>query len=280
MEIGISNFPTAYTVDPAVLGKRAEELGFDSYWVPEHAIIPVENNSRYPGSADGAIPDGYDQIADPFITLARVAGVTKNIKLGTGICLVPEHNPLLLAKQIATLDVLSGGRYIFGIGAGWLREETEIMGGDFDHRWTQTREAIEVMRTLWTEEEPEHHGRYYDFPAVRFNPKPVQKPGPPVLLGSIAPNVFKRIVAWGDGWMPTRATPAEIEAGRKELDRLAAEGGRDPESITVVAYSSSPDRELIRAYEDAGANWVTCRTPMAPEKECMEFLEDIARKVL
>ena len=280
MEIGISNFPTAYTVDPAVLGKRAEELGFDSYWVPEHAIIPVENNSRYPGSEDGAIPDGYDQIADPFITLARVAGVTKNIKLGTGICLVPEHNPLLLAKQIATLDVLSGGRYIFGIGAGWLREETEIMGGDFDHRWTQTREAIEVMRTLWTEEEAEHHGRYYDFPAVRFNPKPVQKPGPPVLLGSIAPNVFKRIVAWGDGWMPTRATPAEIEAGRKELDRLAAEAGRDPESITVVAYSSSPNRELIRAYEDAGANWVTCRTPMAPEKECIEFLEDIARKVL
>ena len=280
MEIGISNFPTAYTVDPAVLGKRAEELGFSSYWVPEHAIIPVENNSRYPGSADGAIPEGYDQIADPFITLARVAGVTKNIKLGTGICLVPEHNPLLLAKQIATLDVLSGGRYIFGIGAGWLREETEIMGGDFDHRWTQTREAIKVMRTLWTDEEPEHHGRYYDFPAVRFNPKPVQKPGPPVLLGSIAPNVFKRIVAWGDGWMPTRATPAEIEAGRKELDRLAAEAGRDPESITVVAYSSAPDRELIRAYEDAGANWVTCRTPMAPEKECMEFLEDIARKVL
>ena len=280
MEIGISNFPTAYTVDPAVLGKRAEELGFSSYWVPEHAIIPVESNSRYPGSADGAIPEGYDQIADPFITLARVAGVTKNIKLGTGICLVPEHNPLLLAKQIATLDVLSGGRYIFGIGAGWLREETEIMGGDFDHRWTQTREAIEVMRTLWTEDEPEHHGRYYDFPAVRFNPKPVQKPGPPVLLGSIAPNVFKRIVAWGDGWMPTRATPAEIEAGRKELDRLAAEAGRDPESITVVAYSSAPDRELIRAYEDAGADWVTCRTPMAPEKECMEFLEDIARKVL
>ena len=280
MEIGVSNFPTAYTVDPAVLGKRAEELGFSSYWVPEHAIIPVENNSRYPGSADGAIPEGYDQIADPFITLARVAGVTKNIKLGTGICLVPEHNPLLLAKQIATLDVLSGGRYIFGIGAGWLREETEIMGGDFDHRWTQTREAIEVMRTLWTEEEPEHHGRYYDFPAVRFNPKPVQKPGPPVLLGSIAPNVFKRVVAWGDGWMPTRATPAEIEAGRKELDRLAAEAGRDPESITVVAYSSQPDREIIKAYEEAGANWVTCRTPMAPEKECIEFLEDIARKVL
>ena len=280
MEIGVSNFPTAYTVDPAVLGKRAEELGFSSYWVPEHAIIPVENNSRYPGSADGAIPEGYDQIADPFITLARVAGVTKNIKLGTGICLVPEHNPLLLAKQIATLDVLSGGRYIFGIGAGWLREETEIMGGDFDHRWTQTREAIKVMRTLWTEEEPEHHGRYYDFPSVRFNPKPVQKPGPPVLLGSIAPNVFKRVVAWGDGWMPTRATPAEIEAGRKELDRLAAEAGRDPESITVVAYSSQPDREIIKAYEDAGANWVTCRTPMAPEKECIEFLEDIARKVL
>ena len=280
MEIGVSNFPTAYTVDPAVLGKRAEELGFSSYWVPEHAIIPVENNSRYPGSADGAIPEGYDQIADPFITLARVAGVTKNIKLGTGICLVPEHNPLLLAKQIATLDVLSGGRYIFGIGAGWLREETEIMGGDFDHRWTQTREAIKVMRTLWTEDEPEHHGRYYDFPAVHFNPKPVQKPGPPVLLGSIAPNVFKRVVAWGDGWMPTRATPAEIEAGRKELDRLASEAGRDPESITVVAYSSQPDREIIKAYEDAGANWVTCRTPMAPEKECIEFLEDIARKVL
>ena len=138
MEIGIFVDETGSSVDPAVLAKRAEELGFESFWVSEHVIIPLETTSPYPGSADGIMPETCNRIVDPFVTLARVSAVTTTIKLGTGVCLVPEHNPLLLAKEVATLDHFSGGRFIFGIGAGWLKAETEIMGGDFAHRWTQT----------------------------------------------------------------------------------------------------------------------------------------------
>ena len=134
--------------DPAVLAKRAEELGFASFWVPEHPIIPIKTSSPYPGSRDSIIPDAYGRIMDPFVALARASAVTKNIQLGTGICLIPERNPLLLAKEVATLDRFSGGRFLLGIGAGWLKEETEIMGGDFAHRWTQTRDAIMASRFL------------------------------------------------------------------------------------------------------------------------------------
>lgn len=280
MHIGVSNFPTDHSVDPAVLAKRAEELGFDSFWVPEHAIIPVQTTSRYPGSGDGTIPENYDQIADPFIALSRASATTRTIELGTGICLVPEHNPLLLAKEVATLDHLSGGRFLFGIGAGWLKEETEIMGGNFPHRWTQTREAIEAMKELWTKDESEYHGEYYDFPPVRCYPKPARKPHPPILLGGTARSVFKRIVDWGDGWMPTRATPEDIRQGREKLNELAAQAGRDPKSIQVIAYSLPPDREVVKDYEEAGADMGTHRVASLPEKEALAQLEDIARKVL
>ena len=183
MKIGIFVFETAHSVDTAILAKRAEELGFESFWVPEHAVIPIKTTSPFRGSPDGVIPDSYKRIVDPFIALARAAAVTQTIKLGTGVCLVPERNPLILAKEVATLDHFSGGRFIFGIGAGWLKEETEIMGGDFSHRWTQTREAILAMKELWTKDEAEYHGKYYDFPPVRCYPKPAQKPHPPIFLG-------------------------------------------------------------------------------------------------
>ena len=175
--------------------------------------------------------------------LARVSAVTKDMKLGTAICLVPEHNPLLLAKEIATLDYLSGGRFIFGIGAGWLKEETELMGGNFPHRWGQTREAIQAMNQLWTKDEAEYHGRYFDFPPVRSFPKPVQKPHPPVLTGGNVGNAFKRAVEWCDGWIPTRATPELVREGRQKLNELAAaQAGRDPASIQIVALGVSADR--------------------------------------
>ena len=154
--------------------------------------------------------------------------------LGTVICLTPEQHPLVQAKQIAALDFHSGGRFIFGIGTGWLREETEIMGGDFDHRWTQARESIEAMKELWTKDEAEYHGRYYDFPPVRVFPKPVQKPHPPVFLGGAAKNVFKRVVSYGDGWMPVRATPESVKAGRASLDELAGAAGRDRKSSQIL----------------------------------------------
>jgi probable F420-dependent oxidoreductase len=207
--------------------------------------------------------------------------VTKTIKLGTGICLVPERNPLLLAKEIATLDHFSGGRFIFGIGAGWVKEETEIMGGDFAHRWTQTHEAILAMKALWTQEEAEYHGRYYDFPPVRSFPKPAQKPHPPIVLGSITSRqVFQRIVAWGDGWMPVGVSLEEMKRGRETLNELAAQAGRDPRSIQIVAFFVPPAPDALKAFEDAGADAALVALETVGEQEALSKLEEIAQKVL
>ena len=281
MRIGVNVFLTDYSIDVSVLAKRAEELGYDSFWVPEHPVIPVNATTAFPFSSDGSIPKLYGEIVDPFVALARASAVTSSIKLGTGVCLVPEHNPLLLAKEVATLDYFSGGRFIFGIGAGWLREETEVMGGDFDHRWRQTREGIKAMKELWTKEESDHHGKTYDFPPVLSFPKPAQKPHPPIFIGAWAPrNVFKRVVEWGDGWMPTRADPEEIRYGRNKLDELAAQAGRDPRSIHIAAISAPADREAINALEEAGADTMVIRLATAGEKESLLELEEVARRVL
>lgn len=280
MDIGMSVPLPAYTVDVAYIARKAEELGFESIWYAEHPIIPVHSNSPFPATG-GAIPESYSHFADPFIALARASGVTKKIKLATGITLVPERNPLLLAKEVATLDHFSGGRFLFGIGAGWLREETEIMGGDFDHRWTQVRESVAVMKELWTKEEAEYHGRYYDFPPVKSYPKPVQKPHPPVILGGMAKNVLKRVASWGDGWMPNRITPKQLEESRAILDTLAAEAGRDPASLTISVYGQNPDRQLCQDLINAGANRVVVRPEFARnEREMGRELERMAEAVL
>ncbi len=280
MNIGISTFPTDYSVDIAILARRAEEMGFESLWVPEHPILPVTTSSPWPGSPDGVIPRVYADIVDPFVALARASAVTTDLKLGTGICLVPERNPLLLAKEVATLDMYSGGRFLFGIGAGWLKEETEIMGGDFPHRWTQTREAILAMKSLWTEVESEYHGKYYDFPPVYSFPRSVQRPHPPVLLGGMARNVFRRVVQWGDGWMPNRVTPDDISAGRQTLNELAEASGRDPESISVSVFGQAADRSLVGELFDAGADRVMIRVETADEDATNAQLDQIAEAVL
>ncbi len=281
--VGIFSFEVDSSADPALLAKRAEDLGFESFWVPEHAILPVRTTSPYAGAEDGTIPEEYGRIVDPFIALARASAVTSRIKLGTGICLVPERNPLLLAKEIATLDRYSEGRFIFGIGAGWLREETEIMGGDFEHRWTQTRESIEAMKELWTQEEAEYHGRYYDFPPVRSFPKPAQDPHPPVYLGGKAQNVFRRVVAYGDGWMPNRVTPEEIRAGRATLDELAETAGRDPESIDILAFGFPGQFRTAGEVEElveAGADRVTVWLTRTEGEAALAEIEEIAAAVL
>ena len=280
MEIGVSTFPTDYSIDIAVLARRAEELGFDSIWVPEHAILPVGAKTPWPGSAEGVMPKEYADIADPFVALGRASAVTTTIKLGTAIVLVPERNPLVLAKEVATLDMYSGGRFIMGIGAGWLREESEIMGVDFDHRWTQTKEAVLAMKELWTKTESEYHGKYYDFPPVYSFPRPVQRPHPPVLLGGMARNVFKRIAEWGDGWIPNRVTPEEVAAGRAKLDELATVAGRDPASIPISVFGQQPDPDLVERFFDAGAARVTVRLPVAGEEESLVELERMASLLL
>jgi len=283
MDIGIFVFQSDSSADPAVLARRAEELGFESFWVPEHPVIPLKTSSPYPSSPDGIIPDVYGRIVDPFVALSRASAVTSTIKLGTGICLVPERNPLLLAKEIATLDLYSEGRFIFGIGSGWLKEETEVMGGDFPHRWTQTKDSILAMKELWTKDEAEYHGTHYDFPAVRSFPKPVQKPHPPVFLGGKALNAFKRVVEWGDGWMPNRASVEEIRQGRETLDRLSKEAGRDPSTIRVMAFGASGqfrDREAIKDLEQAGADRVTIWLDNTEGAGALREMEGIARTVL
>ena len=280
MSVGTSVPLPAYTIDPAFMAKKAEDLGFESIWYAEHAAVPVHSDSPFPATG-GEIPWTYSHFTDPYIALARASGITTKIKLGTGITLVPERNPLLLAKEIATLDRYSGGRFLFGIGTGWLKEETEMMGGDFEHRWTQTREAIEVMKELWTKEEAEYHGRYFDFPLVRSYPKPAQKPYPPIILGGMAKNVLRRVVTHADGWLPNRVTPTEVEESRKKLDAMAAEAGRDPKSVTISVYGQLPERDIVHSLLNAGADRVVVRPEhVETEKEMGEQLERMAEAVL
>ena len=281
MDIGITPPLPTYNVDPAFTARKVEELGFESLWYAEQPIMPVHSTSHFSVTADGSIPEVYSHFADPFMLLARASAVTTTILLGTGITLVPERNPLLLAKEVSTLDVFSNGRFLFGIGAGWNREEAEIMGGDFDHRWTQVREAVLVMKELWASEEAEFHGSYYDFPPLRSYPKPVQKPHPPVILGGLAKNVLKRTVAWGDGWIPDRVTPEQVRESRATLDTLATEAGRDPASITISAYRQPADPELVKAFEEAGADRVIIRpASVTSEAEMSAELERIAGTLL
>jgi probable F420-dependent oxidoreductase len=203
------------------------------------------------------------------------------LTLATGITLVCQRNPLILAKEIAALDYHSGGRFILGVGTGWLKEEVEIFGGEFARRWTQTREALDVMKALWTQDAAEFHGEFFDFPSVRSYPKPRQKPHPPIVLGGAAKNVLKRVVDHADGWLPNRITPAELEKARKELDRLADEAGRDPKAITISVYGQEPRKDLVRSLLDAGADRVVVRaTHVETEAEMGAQLERMAAAVL
>ena len=280
MEVGIFMALSSQAIDVAELARKAEAVGFESMWLPEHPIMPVHTNSRYHGTADGSIPEYMTDMVDPYMALARASAVTQTIKLGTSITLIPERNPLLLAKQISSLDLFSGGRFILGVGAGWLREETEIMGGDFDHRWSQTRESVLVMKELWTKEEAEFHGSYFDFPPVKCYPKPVQKPHPPVFLGGAARNVFRRVVGWADGWLPAGPSVEQVKAGRAALDELADAAGRDPASIQITAFAVPSDKDLLAQFAEAGANRAIVMLPNTRDAGALDELERIAESAL
>lgn len=282
MSVGVVVPLPAYTIDPAFIAKKAEEVGFETLWYHDHPILPVHSASPFP-STGGEIPWTYGHFTEPYMALAMASAVTTKIKLATGITLVPERNPLILAKEISVLDRHSNGRFIFGVGTGWNREETTIMGGDFDHRWSQTREALAVLKELWTKEEPEFHGRYYDFPPVYSYPKPVQKPHPPILIGGNAPNVLQRVARHADGWMPVNPPPAEVERSRKILDTLAAEQGRDPKSISIAPFGLpvGATRGDVDTLLNAGAERVSvwpehCET----EKEMGDQLERMAEALV
>jgi probable F420-dependent oxidoreductase len=280
MDIGITMFVTQTSIHVSTLAKYCEDFGFESLWLPEHSAIPVNTTSPWGGSDDGKIPPWYYETTDPFISLAHASAVTTKLKLGTGICLVPERNPIVLAKEIATLDHYSGGRFLFGIGSGWLKEETELFGVNFSDRVKVMHESIEAMKSLWMDDESEYSGEFINFPPVISRPKPSQKPHPPIYIGGKAKQVFERVVKWGNGWMPNRVTPEEVGKGRKELNRIALENSKNPRDFSISVFGQPPDKELLHAFEEAGADRIMIRFQGTSESETLRALEDISRNIL
>jgi probable F420-dependent oxidoreductase len=250
MHIGIFAPTTDYAAPTHLLAKACEERGFDSFWVPEHTHIPVSRRSPFPGG--GELPMEYSHLNDPFVMLAAAAAVTQRIKLGTGICLVVEHDPIVLAKQVASLDRLSHGRFQFGIGAGWNLEEMQDHGTDPGTRWALLRERVEAMQQIWTQEQAEYHGKYVNFDAMWSWPKPIQKPHPKILLGSGTARGRQRVVESYAGWIPIGMSAQALAAGIEDLRRLARERGRDPDSIEVSFFWPRPEAESLRRLRDLG----------------------------
>jgi probable F420-dependent oxidoreductase len=299
MKIGVSRPPTPRhpvpDVDGAVVAELAEDIGFESIFYGEHPIHPVDQ----PGS--GVHAHGVPFFQDTLVMLARASAMTSRIKLGSGVFLIPEHNPVLFAKQLASLDHYSRGRLVVGAGVGWSRIECELLGGNFDRRWAQTCEAIQLMKRLWTEDTVQFRGEFFDVPPVRLFPQPASKPWPPVLLGA-APSerTFRRIVAVADGWIPAFVEPAAVEGApslleksRARLDTLAVEAGREPTTIQITAILRGPqvdgdlgpgqrvDRALVARLADAGVDRVavSLRT-IHGERDAREALAHIADDVL
>jgi len=279
--------------DPWVIVREAERLGFESVWAGEHHVIPGDT-----GSKNAFYTAGVPGMSSPLITLAGAAAVTRTMKVGTGVLLPVQRNPLLLAKEIASLDADSGGRLEVGIGLGWNREECEIMGGDFSQRAAQAKEAVQVMKLLWSEEFVEFHGKFYDFPLLKSAPGPITKPHPPILLGMHTDQALNRIVDYADGWLEAVTDPDKlvgvgiehIAGGRAKLDRLAVDAGRDPASISIrvllIDRDEKVDQTLIGRYTEAGANHVQLLgTPNLPEAmtsqtAALEWIRRVADRVL
>ena len=242
MKLGIAMFTTDYSVDPVTLARLVEERGFESLFFPEHTHIPVSRKTPYP--AGGELPREYSHIYDPFVALAAAATATERIKLATGICLVIERDPIVTAKEVASLDMVSGGRFLFGVGAGWNLEEMENHGTNPKRRFSIMRERIEAMKAIWTQDEAEYHGEHVDFDPIWSWPKPVQKPHPPILVGGNGEKVLERVVAYGDEWMPN--PQRGVRERIAELQRLAEEAGRGPIPVTLERRQAGPRGDRAR----------------------------------
>ncbi len=276
MNFGVYIFPTDYSINVVELGRAVEERGFDSLWVPEHTHIPTSRRSPWPGGAD--LPREYSHILDPFVALAAVAAATSRLLLGTGVCLVVERDPIVTAKEVATLDLVSGGRFLFGVGGGWNREEMENHGTDPRTRFRLMRERILAMKAIWTEEQAEFHGDFVDFEPLWSWPKPVQQPHPPVLVGGNGPGVIDRVLEYGDGWMPNPSRH-RVREGMAELARRAEDGGRDP--IPVNIFGPRPEPQTIEDYRAMGVARCLLVVPPGPADEALPVLDayaDLAAK--
>jgi probable F420-dependent oxidoreductase len=269
MKFGLTIFPTDYSIDPAELGRAAEDAGFEALFFAVHTHIPASRDTPRPGG--GELPRRYWHTLDPFVALTAVAAATERLRLGTGVCLVIERDPITTAKAAASVDLVSGGRFEFGVGAGWNREEMANHGTDFRRRFTLMRERVEAIKAIWTQEEPEYHGRFVDFDPLWSWPKPVQDPHPPVIVGGTGEKVFDRVLAYGDAWMPNRvADPAALGPRVAELRERA--GRRVP----VTYYGADPADEFVEALAAAGVDRVLLQLPDAGAGEVLPLVKRYA----
>jgi probable F420-dependent oxidoreductase len=278
MKFGITMFPTDYAIDPVTLGRAVEERGFDSLFFPEHTHIPASRRSPWPAGAD--LPKEYWHTHDPFVALGAVAATTSKLLLGTGICLVIERDPITLAKEVASLDFISGGRFILGIGGGWNLEEMENHGTDPSKRWGLMRERVQAMKEIWTKDEPDFHGKHVNFDPIWSWPKPVQKPHPPVYVGGGGAHTLQRVIDYGDGWLPIPTpgtTVASLGERIQELQKMAADAGRSPIPVTAFGVMARP--EIIAQFADIGVERCVFWLPPVAEAEAIPVLDRYAELV-
>jgi probable F420-dependent oxidoreductase len=277
MKFGVMMFATDFAMRADELASAAEERGFESLWLPEHTHIPASRRSPWPGGPQ--LPKEYWHTLDPFVALAAAAAVTKRIKLATGICLLIERDTITTAKEVASLDLLSGGRFIFGIGAGWNAEEMENHGTEFKTRWRRLREQVAAMKKIWCEDEAEYHGDFVDFDPIWSWPKPVQKPHPPIFLGGHSRQVLQRVVDYCDGWMPIGSRVQALVQDIEKLKRRAEAAGRDPQSVAISIFGGLADDEAVNGYREAGVERVAFGLPSAERDSILRRLDRYAEFV-
>ncbi|MBJ39038.1 MAG: LLM class F420-dependent oxidoreductase [Gammaproteobacteria bacterium] len=271
---GVSIFPTDQTIDPVTLAKAVEERGFDSLFVPEHTHIPTSRATPFPGGGD--LPDHYWRAHDPFCALSAAAAVTDRIRLGTGICLVVERDPITLAKECASLDVISGGRFILGIGAGWNAEEMENHGASYRHRWAITREKILAIKAIWNEDEAEFHGEHVNFDPIWSWPKPVQAGGPPIWLGANSRWCYDRVAEYCDGWLPIGGPGS---GGIANMRAAVEKAGRNPDEIELALFAAPRDPDQLAGRIEQGFSELVFGLPQAPADKVLAALDSLAETV-
>jgi probable F420-dependent oxidoreductase len=279
-DFGVLMFPTDEAIQPVALARAAEERGFESLFFPEHTHIPTSRRTPFPGG--GELPREYARTHDPFVALAACAAATTRLKLGTGICLVIERDPIVLAKEVASLDVISNGRFLFGIGAGWNAEEMEHHGADYAKRWAITREKVLAMRTIWTHDEASFRGEHVRFDPIWSWPKPVQPGGPPVLLGADSKFAAARVVDYCDGWFPFARSLDRLRDGLVALRRACDEKGRDFASLGLSVFGVLPKEEFAAKTIELGFQRLIFSLPPAPEATVLPLMDrcaELARKL-
>jgi probable F420-dependent oxidoreductase len=274
MYCGVTLFPTDYSIQPQELAAEAEARGFESLWFPEHSHIPTSRKSPWPGG--GELPKQYYDSYDPFVSLGAAAAVTKKIKLGFGICLVIERDPIHTAKEVSTLDRLSNGRVLFGIGGGWNAEEMANHGTAFETRFKLMRERVQAMKEIWTQTKPKFAGELVKFDEMMQWPKPVQKPHPPIIVGGAFPHAARRAVAYGDGWIPIGGRGLDPLDALTEFHKMAKGADRDPKSLSFDVFAAPREVDTLKRYRDAGVTRAIWMFPSKGREEILPMLDQCA----